>query len=134
MALQKRLVGQRLLSLARWVGRVGIWCTAIARVSARQNRRVDTLPKSVCAGSPYASSMPCATPVSSTREPPEYDGLDHDSLTVIAVNGFNTKVGAPLAGEYGTLTLNADGTYTYVASNNFPILNKQLQDQFTYTV
>jgi hypothetical protein len=21
--------------------------------------------------------MPCATPVSSTREPPEYDGLDH---------------------------------------------------------
>src|SRR5205085_5901425 len=25
---------------------------------------------------PYASSMPCATPVSSTREPPEYDGLE----------------------------------------------------------
>src|SRR5947208_15377561 len=25
---------------------------------------------------PYASSMPCPTPVSSTREPPEYDGLE----------------------------------------------------------
>ena len=37
-----------------------------------------------------------------------------------------------LAGEYGTLTLNQDGTYTYVA--NADVTDADVEDVFTYTI
>ena len=38
-----------------------------------------------------------------------------DTKTVSAVNGMAANVGAAVSGTYGTLTLNADGSYTYLA-------------------
>jgi T1SS-143 domain-containing protein len=38
------------------------------------------------------------------------------TLSVSAVNGHATGVGNDVAGDYGTLHLNADGTYTYTAN------------------
>ncbi|MEG2580739.1 Ig-like domain-containing protein [Comamonas sp.] len=43
-----------------------------------------------------------------------------------------TGVGTALAGQYGTLTLNANGSYTYQASPN--AVTSNAQDVFTYTV
>ncbi len=67
--------------------------------------------------------------------------LDSDSVTVTAVSdtahGAGT-VGTSLAGQYGHLTLNADGSYSYVADNTAAIgsgaTGSHLQDVFTYTV
>ncbi|MEY9748875.1 ELWxxDGT repeat protein/VCBS repeat-containing protein [Bradyrhizobium japonicum] len=39
----------------------------------------------------------------------------HEHLTVAAVNGTAANVGQPIHGAYGTLTLNADGSYIYAA-------------------
>ena len=46
--------------------------------------------------------------------------LDGDKLTVTGVSDAAKgagSVGASLAGVYGHLTLNADGSYSYVADN-----------------
>jgi VCBS repeat-containing protein len=67
--------------------------------------------------------------------------LDGDQLTIAGVsdvaNGAGS-VGAPLAGVYGHLTLNANGSYAYVADNLSAINNgptgSHLQDPFTYTL
>ena len=66
--------------------------------------------------------------------------LDGDKLTVTGVSdtaqGTGT-VGSALAGLYGHLTLNADGSYSYVADNTGAIgsaSNGLLHDSFTYTV
>ena len=67
--------------------------------------------------------------------------LDGDKLTVTGVsdvaNGAGS-VGSSLAGVYGHLTLNADGSYSYVADNssaiNSALTGSHLQDAFTYTV
>jgi serralysin len=67
--------------------------------------------------------------------------LDGDSLAVTAVSdtahGAGT-VGSSLAGLYGHLTLNANGSYSYVADNSAAISSaptgSHLQDVFTYTV
>ena len=67
--------------------------------------------------------------------------LDADKLTVTAVSdtshGAGT-VGASVAGAYGHLTLNANGSYSYVADNTAAIAaaptGSHLQDTFTYTV
>ncbi|HEX6706466.1 MAG TPA: immunoglobulin-like domain-containing protein [Albitalea sp.] len=40
-----------------------------------------------------------------------------DSKSVSAVNGSAALVGAAVAGTYGTLTLNADGSYSYALNN-----------------
>ena len=66
--------------------------------------------------------------------------LDGDKLTVTgisdAANGAGT-VGASLADTYGHLTLNAGGSYSYVADNASAISSaptgSHLQDAFTYT-
>ncbi len=62
-----------------------------------------------------------------------------DSKTVTAVNGSAPNVGAPLVGLYGTLTLGADGTWTYALDNADPDTNALAQgqvvtDAFTYTM
>ncbi|MCK1590330.1 Ig-like domain-containing protein [Bradyrhizobium sp. 169] len=64
----------------------------------------------------------------------------HDQLAVVAVNGQASSVGHPIKGEYGSLTLNADGSYAYVASHHAGLHpphahhNRMEQDAFNYTV
>jgi VCBS repeat-containing protein len=57
---------------------------------------------------------------------------DGDALHVTAVNGVAANVGSAVAGEYGSLILRADGSYSYSAR---PKLGSQVvQDTFTYAV
>jgi probable HAF family extracellular repeat protein/VCBS repeat-containing protein len=60
------------------------------------------------------------------------DPIPNDTLTVSAVDGQASNVDHAVAGSYGTLTLNADGSYSYVANHNVPS-NIIAQDDFTYT-
>ncbi|KAB0494288.1 VCBS domain-containing protein [Pseudomonas vancouverensis] len=75
----------------------------------------------------------------------DVDGNEH--LQVVAVrtgaeNGTGTAgvIGQPIIGLYGTLVLNADGSYTYTIDQNNPQvlaaagLGQVLQDVFTYTI
>jgi uncharacterized delta-60 repeat protein len=60
-----------------------------------------------------------------------------DTKTVIAITGGT--VGAARTGSHGTLTLNGDGSYSYVVDNNDNAVNAlgpggSLQDSFTYTM
>jgi VCBS repeat-containing protein len=62
-----------------------------------------------------------------------------DTKTVIEVNGAAVNVGQPLVGAYGTLTLGADGTWTYALNNADPDTNALAQGQvasdvFNYTM
>ena len=62
-----------------------------------------------------------------------------DTRTVTAVNGSAPNVGQPLVGLYGTLTLAADGTWTYALDNADPDTDALAQgqvatDAFTYTM
>jgi VCBS repeat-containing protein len=61
---------------------------------------------------------------------------DGDTMIVTAIVGGS--VGSSLAGTYGHLTLNADGTYTYNADNSAAINaqpdNAVLTDTFSYTL
>ncbi|UPK06248.1 VCBS domain-containing protein [Bradyrhizobium sp. 170] len=62
----------------------------------------------------------------------------HDTHSVTAVNGSAAKVGADVAGTYGTLHLNSDGTYIYTLYNgqaNVQALaaGQQVYDTFSYT-
>src|ERR1700722_19207712 len=67
--------------------------------------------------------------------------LDGDSLTITAVSdtahGVGT-IGSALAGLYGHLALNANGSYSYIADNTAAVSSaptgSHLQDAFTYTV
>ena len=67
------------------------------------------------------------------------DGKDlycDDSL-VTAIDGG--VLGAPLQGDYGTVTLNSDGSYEYILDVNHPDiasldLGEQLSESFTYTI
>jgi len=62
---------------------------------------------------------------------------DTELLTVNAVNGSTANVGAAICGLYGTLTLNANGTYSYVVNNALVQgldSGETALDQFTYTV
>ena len=59
-----------------------------------------------------------------------------DVLTVSAVDGSAANVGSAVAGTYGTLTLNADGSWSYVpnAAANALAVGETGSDSFTYTV
>jgi VCBS repeat-containing protein len=62
-----------------------------------------------------------------------------DTKTVVAVNGSAISVGQPLVGTYGTLTLSANGTWSYALNNADPDTNGLAQgqtatDTFTYTM
>ncbi|MGH6962823.1 MAG: Ig-like domain-containing protein, partial [Dongiaceae bacterium] len=67
--------------------------------------------------------------------------LDNDpggaTLLVARVNGSELNVGQPVQGHFGTLTLNADGTYSYVLDNNATAVQALAEgeittDNFTY--
>ncbi|MDF3934568.1 VCBS domain-containing protein, partial [Pseudomonas citronellolis] len=73
--------------------------------------------------------------------------LENNPLTVTEIRtGTDTStppngvVGVPLQGQYGTLTLNADGTWNYLVDNANPAVEalrtsgQTLSDVFTYTV
>jgi VCBS repeat-containing protein len=63
--------------------------------------------------------------------------VDSETLTVNAVNGAAGNVGHAIAGQYGMLTLNADGSYCYVVDNaRVQALDSDetVNDEFTYTV
>ena len=60
-----------------------------------------------------------------------------DTQTVTAVNGAAGNVGVTVAGTYGTLTLNANGSYTYTLTTPRPIVQalragQSVTDTFTY--
>jgi VCBS repeat-containing protein len=57
-------------------------------------------------------------------------------LTVVGITGPNGTgvVGAQVAGAYGVLTLQADGSYTYAAQNTPLPEGNQATETFTYTV
>ena len=62
-----------------------------------------------------------------------------DTKTVVAVNGEAPNVGKPLVGTYGTLTLLANGSWSYALDNADPDTNALAQGQtatdvFTYTM
>ena len=62
-----------------------------------------------------------------------------DTRTVVAVNGEAPNVGGPLIGTYGTLTLLANGSWSYALDNADPDTNALAQGQtatdvFTYTM
>ena len=62
---------------------------------------------------------------------------DGDALTVSAVNGSGAGVGTSVAGTYGHITINANGSYTYNADNTAAIdgaaTGSHLTDTFNYT-
>lgn len=59
----------------------------------------------------------------------------HDILHVSAVNGLDFNIGQPVHGNFGTLTLNANGSYSYTANQNLgSAANTGAVDTFTYTV
>ncbi len=63
------------------------------------------------------------------------DADDNSSLTVSAISGGT--VGQALIGTYGTLTLNSNGSYSYVANTNGAdglAASATATDTFTYTV
>ena len=62
------------------------------------------------------------------------DADDNDELVVSAVEGTQGNVGHVVIGTYGALTLNADGSYVYVANKGGLPPKIVAQDVFTYTV
>ncbi|KZD09030.1 hypothetical protein AUP43_07990, partial [Oceanibaculum pacificum] len=71
------------------------------------------------------------------------DGVDSDvegsDLDVSAVNGETTNVGAAVSGTYGSVTINADGTYSYALDNDSAAVQaleegETVTDVFTYTI
>ncbi len=70
-------------------------------------------------------------------------GADQTTTPVTAIHSDNTNtdgtVGSALAGEYGTLTLNSDGTYSYTLDNtNLDVQGltdgETLTETYTYTI
>jgi VCBS repeat-containing protein len=59
--------------------------------------------------------------------------LDGDGLSVSAVNGAGANVGQTVVGTYGSLTINIDGSYSYVANKGHLPPQIVAQDSFTYT-
>jgi VCBS repeat-containing protein len=59
--------------------------------------------------------------------------LDGDGLSVSAVNGSAANVGQAVVGTYGSLTVNTDGSYVYVANKGNLPPHIVAQDSFTYT-
>ena len=64
---------------------------------------------------------------------------DGDVLSVSAVEGSGLSVGIAVNGLHGDLTINSDGTYSYVLDNTDPVVDaldigETLSDTFDYTV
>ena len=62
------------------------------------------------------------------------DSDDFNMMSVTAVEGSSTSVGAAVAGDYGSLTLKTDGGYLYVPYKGGLPPKIVAQDVFSYTV
>ncbi|MCS6627354.1 Ig-like domain-containing protein [Roseibacterium beibuensis] len=58
------------------------------------------------------------------------------SLSIASVNGAGANVGQAVVGDWGSITINADGSYTFVASAASASLvqGQTATDSFTYTI
>jgi autotransporter-associated beta strand protein/VCBS repeat-containing protein len=64
----------------------------------------------------------------------ETDPIPNDHLFVSAVDGQASNVGHPVTGQFGTMMLNADGSYSYAANGVNPLPQDGVgEDIFTYT-
>ncbi|MFK7768551.1 MAG: Ig-like domain-containing protein [Mariniblastus sp.] len=64
---------------------------------------------------------------------------DGDDISVSAVDGVASNVGVSVAGDFGDIILNSNGTYTYSLDNTNPAVagianGITLTDNFTYTI
>jgi VCBS repeat-containing protein len=95
----------------------------------------------------FASDQSPAPQTTGNVLPNDGDVDNNDGLVVVGVRtgaeaeGGNAGViGQPIIGLYGTLVLNADGSYTYTIDQNNPAvlaaagLGQVLRDVFTYTI
>jgi len=97
---------------------------------------IDRAP-TVAADAPAAQALEAAGLTSLGNVLTNDSDKDGDTLTVSAVNGSGANVGNLLAGTYGSIQINANGTYSYTASNTVAIdaaaTGSHLTDTFTYT-
>src|SRR5690606_26912025 len=75
--------------------------------------------------------------LSGIRTGPEMGGSPGTPQTITA--GTNSGNGTVVTGQYGTLTIGADGSYSYVLDNSNPAVNalnngETLDEVFTYTL
>ncbi|MBZ9944661.1 VCBS domain-containing protein [Mesorhizobium sp. BR1-1-13] len=66
-------------------------------------------------------------------------GADGGTVTGLSFNGDSKPIGTPASATYGTLTLNADGSYSYVLDNANPAVDglrpgETVTEVFTYTI
>ncbi|WP_372895415.1 LamG-like jellyroll fold domain-containing protein [Stieleria sp.] len=64
--------------------------------------------------------------------------VDH-AVTLLSVSKVNGAVASPAAGQYGSLTWNSDGSYSYALNNNLPAIQRlnagdKLFESFSYEV
>ncbi|WP_339453813.1 VCBS domain-containing protein [Pseudomonas sp. EA_5y_Pfl2_R50] len=95
----------------------------------------------------FASDQAPAPQTTGNVLPNDGDVDNNDSLVVVGIrtgaeadSGTAGLIGQPIIGLYGTLVLNADGSYTYTIDQNNPAvlaaagLGQILRDVFTYTI
>jgi VCBS repeat-containing protein len=95
----------------------------------------------------FASDQAPAPQTTGNVLPNDGDVDNNDSLVVVGIrtgaeadSGTAGVIGQPITGLYGTLVLNADGSYTYTIDQNNPAvlaaagLGQILRDVFTYTI
>ena len=67
----------------------------------------------------------------------DVDSGDTKTISTVAIGATTGTVGSPLAGTYGTLTLNADGSYSYLADKPAAqslAVGQTATETFSYTV
>ena len=85
-----------------------------------------------------ASSLPANSPgVTGNALGNDSDPDTSDRLTVSAVNGAPASVGLPVVGTYGSITVNANGSYTFTPNTTTAkalAAGQTATDGFTYTI
>ncbi|MDZ4271901.1 MAG: VCBS domain-containing protein [Erythrobacter sp.] len=69
----------------------------------------------------------------------DVQGADGAMVSAVAFGATTGTLGSPLAGAYGSLTLSADGSYSYVLDNTNPLVQAladgdSLTEVFSYTI
>jgi microcystin-dependent protein len=111
-----------------WTVNDGIQNSATATSSIVTDRPPVLTPETVTVQLPIGGATDSTTD-QNVLAPAFASDLDGDPLTISAVNGDSGSVGAAVAGVDGTLTLNADGSFSYQLTGL-----ASPTDSFTYTV
>jgi microcystin-dependent protein len=111
-----------------WVANDGIQNSATATSSIVIDRPPVLTPETVTVQLPIGGATD-STNDQGVLAPAFASDLDGDPLTVSAVNGASGSVGAAVAGVDGTLTLNANGSFSYQLTGL-----ASPTDSFSYTV